>query len=146
MRVVAVEHRRAAGLDARKDFRLGVGNRRDAGKEFQMYRLDGGDDGDVRPDRFDQRLDFAGMVHADLEDGKPRRRRASRQRQRHAPVIVEGGGRGVSLALRAEHAAQRLLGRGLANRAGDRDHLRLQTRARGAGEIDETGEHVLHRQ
>ena len=100
----------------------------------------------MRPHHFDQRLDFAGMVHADLEDGKTRRRRASRQRQRHAPVIVEGCGRGVSLALRAEHAAQRLLGRGLADRTGDRDHLRMQPGARGTGEIDERGQHVVHQQ
>ncbi len=146
LRIIAVEHHRAARLDARKDFRLGIGNRLDAVKKFQMHRLDGGDDGHLRPHHFDQRLDFVGMVHADLEDRKTRRRRASGQRQRHAPVIIEGCGRGVGLALVAEHAAQRLLGRGLADRAGDRDHLRMQPRARGAGEIDETGEHVLDHQ
>ena len=49
---------------------------------------------------FDQRLDFAGVIHADLEDRKSRRGRAARQRQRHAPMIVERRGRGVGLALR----------------------------------------------
>ena len=74
LRIVAVEHHRAAGLDAGKDFRLGVGDRLDAGKELQMHRLDRGDDGDMRPHHPDQRLDFAGVIHADLEDRKTHRR------------------------------------------------------------------------
>ena len=77
LRIVAVEHHRAAGLDALEDFRLGVGDRLDAGKEFQMHRLDRGDDGDLRPHHPDQRLDFAGVIHADLEDREPRRRPGS---------------------------------------------------------------------
>ncbi len=94
----------------------------------------------------DQRLDFAGVIHADLEDRKAHRRRASRQRQRHAPVIVERRGRGMGRPLRAQHAPQRFLGRGLADRAGDRDHLRVKPRARGAREIDQTGQHVVDHQ
>ena len=47
------------------------------------------DDGDMRPDHLDQRPDFAGMIHADLEDGIVAIRRHPRQRQRHTPVIVE---------------------------------------------------------
>jgi hypothetical protein len=89
-----------------------------------MHRLDGGDDGDMRPHHPDQRLDLACVVHADLEDGEPGGCRTTRQRQRHAPVVVERGGRGMGLALRAEHAAQRFLGRGLADRTGDGDDLR----------------------
>ncbi len=49
--------------------------------------------------------------------------RHQRKRQRHAPVIVVGGGRRMRLALPAEHQPQRLLGSGLADRAGDRDDL-----------------------
>ena len=120
------------GSSAGEDFGLGVGDRLDAGEEFQMHRLDRGDDGDMRPHHLDQRLDLARMVHADLEHGKARCGRAARQRQRHAPMIVEGRGRGMGLALRRQHAAQRFLGRGLADRAGDGDHLPLQPRARGA--------------
>src|SRR6185312_7387948 len=57
-----------AALDAGKDLGLRVRNRLDAGEELQMHRLDGGDDGDMRPHHFYQRLDLACMVHADLED------------------------------------------------------------------------------
>ena len=46
-------------------------------------------------------------------------------------MIVERGRRGVGLAVGRERQRQRLLGRGLADRAGDRDDLRL-TRARAA--------------
>jgi hypothetical protein len=42
----------------------------------------------------------------------------------------------VGLPLRTQHAPQRLLGGGLADRAGDGDHLRIQALARGMCEID----------
>jgi hypothetical protein len=58
-------------------------------------------------------------------------------------MIVEGRGGGMGLALRGQHAAQRLLGRSLADRAGDRDHLALQPRPRGAGQVAQALEHVV---
>ena len=54
----------------------------------------------------DQRRDLAGMVHADLEHARSARRRAARQRQRHAPMIVERRDRGMGLALRARARAR----------------------------------------
>ena len=80
-----------------------------------------------------QRRDLARMVHADLEHAERRASRHQRERQRHAPVIVVGGGRRMRLALLAEHEPQRFLGAGLADRAGDRDDLRAaNARARPA--------------
>ena len=52
----------------------------------------------------------------------------------------------MGLALRAEHAPQRFLGRGLADRSGDRDDARAETRSRGVREIDQAGEHVIDHQ
>ena len=51
---------------------LGIASRArlDAGEELQMHRLHRGDDGGVRAYHPDQGFDFAGMVHADLEDRK----------------------------------------------------------------------------
>ena len=49
----------------------------------------------------------------------------------------------MGLAVGGEREAQRLLGRGLADRAGDGDHLALEARARGAGEIAQGLEHVV---
>ena len=68
---------------------------------FQMHRLDGGDDRHMRAHQLGERRDLAGMVHADLEHGIFRVRRAARERQRHAPVIVVGGGRGMRFAVGA---------------------------------------------
>ena len=101
-----------------------------------MHRLDRGDDRDVRPHQLDERRDLAGMVHADLEDAVARRRRHARQRQRHAPVVVERGRRIVDRALRRERARQHLLGAGLADAAGDGDDLAaVAPRARRSAEV-----------
>ena len=75
VRIVAIEERRAAGFEAEEDFGLGIGDGGDGGKEFEMHRLDRGDDGDVRAHQAGQRRDFARMVHADLEHGIARRLR-----------------------------------------------------------------------
>ena len=52
----------------------------------------------------------------------------------------------MGLALRFEHPAQRLLGRGLADRTGHCDHLPAQARAGGDAELDQTGKHVIDNQ
>ena len=67
VRIVAIEERRAAGFQAEEDFSLGVGDSGDGREEFEMHRLDGGNDGDMRAYQAGQGRDFAGMVHADLE-------------------------------------------------------------------------------
>ena len=77
----------------------------DALEEFEMHRLDGGDDRDVRAHHPRQRRDLAGVVHADLEDAEARARRHARQRQRHAPVVVERGRRVVRRPVGASAAA-----------------------------------------
>ena len=56
----------------------------------------------------DSGVDLAGMIHADFEHGVARARRTARQRQRHAPVIVVGGDRGVGLAVLATARAAAL--------------------------------------
>jgi len=53
-----VKHDPRRRLDTGKDLRLGIGDRLDAGKEFQMHRLDGGNDCDMRPQHLDQRRDL----------------------------------------------------------------------------------------
>ena len=133
--IVAVEHGSAARLEAKEDFRLGVGDFLQRAEIFQMHRRDRRDDRHMRAHQFGQRRDLAGMVHADLEHRVFGARRTSGQRQRHAPMIVVGGGRGVRLAVGGEREQQRLLGRGLADRAGDGDDLGVRAGARGAREI-----------
>ncbi len=124
MRVVAVDRRCTTRLDPGEDFRLGVGDRFDRAEEFEMHRLDRGDDRHVRAHQPGERLDLAGVIHAQFEHGIERGLRAAGKRQRHAPVIVVRGDRRMGLAFGRERDAQRLLGRGLADRAGDADYLR----------------------
>ena len=65
-----------------------------------------GDDRNVRAHQLGERRDLAGVVHADLEHRVFRARRTARERQRHAPVIVVGGGRGMRLAVGARAPAR----------------------------------------
>ena len=125
---VAIEDRGSARLEAEKDLRLGVGDRFERAEIFDMDRRDRGDQRRMRADHAHQRRDLAGVVHADLEDAEFRAGRQARKRQRHAPVIVVGGRRGVRFAARAEHRPQHLLGAGLADRAGDGDDPRRRAR------------------
>jgi hypothetical protein len=99
LRVVAIDHRGAAGFEPEKDLRLGVGDFGQRAEEFEVHRRDRGDDGDVRPRQPRQRFDLAGVVHSHFQDRVARARRAARERQRHAPMIVVGGGGRVGLAV-----------------------------------------------
>ena len=54
----------------------------------------------MRPRQPRQRRDLAGGVHADLDHREVAVRRHPRQRQRHAPVVVEALLRGMDAALR----------------------------------------------
>ena len=49
LRIVAVDDRGAARLEPCEDLRLGVGDGLERAEEFQMHRLDRGDDRDMRP-------------------------------------------------------------------------------------------------
>ena len=73
MRVVAVDDRRAARLDAEKISALASAMASSVRKIFQMHRLDGGDDRDMRAHQPGQRRDLARMVHADLEHARSAR-------------------------------------------------------------------------
>ena len=96
--VVAVDERSAVRLDAFEDFRLGSGDVVERLEMAEMRSGDQRDDRDMRPDQLHQRADLALMVHADLEDRVVAIGRHARQRQRHAPVIVERGCGGMHLA------------------------------------------------
>ena len=94
-----------------------------------MHRLDGGDDGDVGLAQPRQRLDLPCMVHAQFEHAIGMAGRHPRQAERHAPMVVQVAGGGEGRVLGGKRGAQRLLGAGLANRAGDRDHRAAEAHA-----------------
>jgi hypothetical protein len=144
LRIVAIENGDAARLEPGKDLRLGISDLLDRAEIFQMHRLDRRDDRDVRTHELGQRRDLAGMIHAHLEHRIARRLGAERERQRHAPMIVVGFGRGMRLPVARQREPQRLLGAGLADRAGDADDFRRTTRARRAGKAAQAFEHIGH--
>jgi hypothetical protein len=146
MRIVAIDHGGAARLDAAEDLGLGVGDLLDRAEEFQVHRLDRGDDRRMRARQPAQRLDLAAVIHSHLEHGIARILGTARQRERHAPMIVVGGVRGMRRAAGGERQPQRLLGAGLADRAGHADHLGRRAGARGAGEIAKRGQDIGHDQ
>src|SRR5260221_111479 len=134
MSVVAVEDRGAAGFDTVEDLGLGIGDRLERGEIAEMRDLDRGDDGDMRPGDRAELGELAGMVHAELEDAEIRLARHSRQRQRHAPLIVEAADGGVGQALARQRNPQRLLGPGLADAPSDADDPGMAAPPRRAAE------------
>ncbi len=129
MAVVAVEDGDAAGLQPNENFTLGVGDILLAGEKFQVHGLHRRDDRHIGAHHFCKGRNLARMVHADLEDGVAGIARHARQRQGHAPVIVERLDRGMGLARPAERQMQRLLGARLAHAAGHRANARIDTGA-----------------
>ena len=144
LRVVAIDHGRACRLETGEDLRLGIGNCFERREELKMHGLDCSNDGDVRSHQARERLDLARMIHAELEDGEACAGWTARERQRYPPVIVVRGDRGVGLSLLAERQAQRLLGRGLSDRAGHRNDFGLRARPRRSRELAQGLQHIGH--
>ena len=143
LRAVMNDQRMAAIDDALEDLGLGLGNLVEA---LEIAEMGGGDarhHGHMRPHHGGQRPDLARVVHADLEDAEVGCLGHARQRQRHAPMIVERGDRRMHAALRLEHMAQHLLGRGLADLPGDGDDLGGAAVTRRTTEPDHRFEHVV---
>ena len=107
-----------------------------------MHRLDRGDDGHVRAHELVSGVISPAWFMPISNTANFARCRAARERQRHAPVIIVGRGRCVRFGIRRKREPQRLLGAGLADRAGDRDHLGGRARARGARQIAQSFQHV----
>ncbi len=135
VRIVERQDGRAAGHQAVEDLGLGVGDLRHRGEELDMHRLDRGDDGDVRPHHLRQRRDLAGMVHAELEHAIAGVARHARQAERRAPLVVEVAGGGEGRREQRQHRAQRFLGAGLADAAGDGGDLGIGPAAGGAAQV-----------
>ena len=88
-----------------------------------------------------QRLDLPRMVGAHFIDGERVPSRRSRQRQRHAQVIVQAarGGEGI-----VQGGAQEGLGRGFAAAAGDGHHLAAQAPSGGTAQVPQGIQRVRH--
>jgi hypothetical protein len=111
-------------------------------EEFEMHRRDRGDHRDMRAHQPRQRLDLAGVIHAHFQHRVARARRTARQRQRHAPMIVVGGDRGVGLAVFRQREPQRSLVPVLPTEPVTPITLALAARARRGGEIAQSRQHI----
>jgi len=69
-----------------------------------------------------ERLDLAGMVHADLEDAEPCRRRKPGKGEPARPMIVERGGREMDLAFRRQRCGRASPWCRSSDASGDRGH------------------------
>src|SRR5262249_33455240 len=97
-RRIAIDDRTAAFLDSEKYLRLGIGDLFKRVKISKMAWRDRGDDRDMGPHHSDKRSDLAGVVHSNLEYRIGGISRHARQRQGHAPMVVEGCGRRMCLS------------------------------------------------
>ena len=131
---VAIEHGHCTLGHAGEQAGLLVGDRLFRAHEADMRRSDIGHDADMGLDLAGQRLDLAGMVHADLEHAVARFARQAGQADGHADMVVERGRAGRGRRLGRQHGAQRILGAGLADRAGDAGDARLAAPAGSAAE------------
>ena len=111
-----------------------------------MGRRDDGHNGDMRAGHFGQGRDFTGVVHADLDHREIGVGGHAGQCQRHAPMVVIAGFGGVGLALPRQNGPQHFLGRGFADRPGDRHDLGLGPRAGGTAQILKTCQNIIHQQ
>ncbi len=111
-----------------------------------MHRRHRGHQRHMRPRLPRQWGDLARVVHADLDHCELCLAWHPRQGERHAPVIVIAGDSRMASPLIRQHAGQHLLGRGLANRSGDRNHTRPRARPRHLPQPFKCRLHVLDNQ
>ena len=88
LRIVAIDYSRPTRLEAGKYLGFGVGDGFERIEKLEMHGLDCGNDRDLRSYQPCQRLDLAGVIHAQLKYRKARVFGTARKRQRHAPVVV----------------------------------------------------------
>jgi len=86
------------------------------------------------------------MVHADLEHAIIGAHGQPRQRQRHAPMIVETLVRRMNHASAAEHGAEDFLGRRFASAARHCDPLAEISHARSGGKIAQPLQRIANHQ
>jgi hypothetical protein len=141
--VVAIEDR-GATRHRLEDLGLCLRDLVDGGEVLQMHHRDRGDDRNVGPREIGQVGDLAGVVHAHLDDRVDGVRRQARERERHAPLIVQIARARMRLGLRGQGRGQHFLGAGLADAAGDTHDLRAGARAGGARQRVEGAFDIRH--
>jgi hypothetical protein len=122
--VVEVEHGDPAVAEPRHELGLGAGDVVDPAEVAEVGAADGEHDRDVGRGDAREVGEVADPVGAHLEDEGRGLLAGAQDRQRQADLVVEGPGRGDQLPARGQDVDEQVLGRRLADRAGDRDDVR----------------------
>ncbi len=130
MRVVGGQDGDAVFRHAGENLRLRVGDGFHVLEIFDVRGLDGRDDDDLGAHEGSEFCQLARMVHAHFQHGEPRVFGQVRERQRHAPMVVEAFLARMRLARRFERGGEHFLRARLAGGARDADDFRLRARAR----------------
>ena len=140
------QHGLAAGSERADERSLLAGDAGERTDAFEMHGGDGGDDRDVGADDAGRDAEFARQAHARLDHGVTMAGRVgAQQHQRDADGVVEVGlGRE---GFGAEQGGEQLLGRSLADAAGDADHDAGESGAGAGGDpaqrVERIGDHEL---
>ena len=111
-----------------------------------MRRRNGGDDGTMRTDHIDQSGNLTGMVHTQFKDTIFTSCRQTRQRERHADVIVEAALGSMGFARFGQRIGKAGFGAGFADTAGNCNNLRATTRTRARVLAFQSRQHIIDRQ
>ena len=143
-RIVHVQDGETRGGQRRHQFALGPGHAVEIAEELHMRHGHTGDDTDIGTAHVGQAGDVAGASRSHLQDDPLNVVGSIDQGQREAQLVVEGPLAGRHAEGRRQAAAEQILRRRLAHRAGDADHRalhavagdRTQTKERHGGVLD----------
>ena len=121
-RVVRVDDGGARGCEPFHHLAFGARRAFDGPKPFEMLGAGVRDEADRRTRDLHERRQLAGMIGAHLDHRETMLRFQTKQRQRHADVIVEVAARGEAFTRFAENRRGHLLDRRLAVTSRDSDH------------------------
>ena len=140
--VIGVQHRDSVRAETLENLGFGCGHALQVGQAGQMRRRDIVDERDIWARQAGQIRNFAGVVHAHLDDRVGVRFAQAQQRQRHAPLVVETGARREAIAAGVENRRDQRGDGGLAVAASDRHHRQVEApppvraeRAQGRGGV-----------
>ncbi len=112
-----------------KNLCLGPNDARKTAQAFKMCQRSVGNECGSRADQSRQVIDFTGVVHPHLDDGKLMMFPQAEQGQRDANMVIEIAGADVNRAGLGKNGPDHFLDRGFPVTAGHTDHRDIKTPA-----------------
>ena len=137
------DDRDGPGVQPDEQLGLGRGDRLDRPEELEVDRADADDHAHVGLGDLGELGDLAGAAHRHLEHEHLGSGGRGQDLERQTDLGVEVGARGDGAAVGREQRQQQILGRGLARRPGDADHLSAELAPPGGGEAVHGPERVV---